>query len=136
MVQSNTQRAESDEPQGTATRRPADTAKVGNVEIAIWKNHGASGDFYTASSPTIRYKDDKGSGEWKDGNSYGVLDLLALSEAAREASAKIRELSKSKAQARWRDTRVTRRGRCPPQKRPPPPCFRIAPLNLKPTPKG
>jgi hypothetical protein len=100
MAQPNTQRSESDEQQGTATRRPVDTAKVGNVEIAIWKNHGASGDFYTASSPTIRYKDEKSGGEWKDGNSYGVLDLLALSEAAREASAKIRELSTSRAPAR------------------------------------
>jgi hypothetical protein len=95
MAQSNTQRAES-----AATRRPIDTAKVGNVEIAIWKNHGQGGDFYTASSPTIRYRDDKAGGEWKDGNSYGALDLLALSEAAREASAKIRDLSKSRTQAR------------------------------------
>jgi len=99
MTQSNAQRAESGEPQEATPRRPVDTAKVGNVEIAIWKNHGASGDFYTASSPTIRYKDDK-SGEWKDGSSYGALDLLCLAEAAREASAKIRDLAKGKAQAR------------------------------------
>jgi hypothetical protein len=99
MAQSNTQRAESGEQQESATRRPVDTAKVGNVEIAVWRNHGANGDFYTASSPTIRYKDEKG-GEWKDGNSYSAIDLLALAEAAREASTKIRELSKGKAQVR------------------------------------
>jgi hypothetical protein len=96
MSQSNAQRTESSE---TATRRPVDTARVGSVEIAIWRNQGTSGDFYNASSPTIRYKDDK-SGEWKDGSSYGALDLLALAEAAREASTKIRDLSKSKGQSR------------------------------------
>lgn len=95
MTQSNAQRAESGGPQEAAAKRPVDTAKVGNVEIAIWKNHGTSGEFYTASSPVLRYKDDK-SGEWKDGSSYGALDLLSLAEAAREASAKIRELGKSK----------------------------------------
>jgi|HubBroStandDraft_1064217.scaffolds.fasta_scaffold1819542_1 hypothetical protein len=100
MSQSNAQRAESGEPQEAAAKRPVDTAKVGNVEIAIWKNHGQSGDFYTASTPTIRYKDDKAGGEWRDGNSYGALDLLSLAEAAREASQKIRDLSKSRGPAR------------------------------------
>ena len=100
MSQSNTQRAEPSQAQESSRRSPVDTAKVGNVEIAIWKNHGASGDFYTASSPTIRYKDDKAGGEWKDGNSYSALDLLSLAEAAREASAKIRDLSKNRPPAR------------------------------------
>ncbi len=100
MAQSNTQRTEPAEQPESATKRPVDTAKVGNVEISIWRNHGANGDFYTASSPTIRYKDEKSGGEWRDGNSYGALDLLALAEAAREASGKIRELSKGKAQSR------------------------------------
>lgn len=80
---------------GSSSRTLRDTARVGNIEIAIWKNHGSNGDFYNASTPTIRYKDEK-SGEWKDGGSYGQLDLLALAEAAREASAKIRELSKAR----------------------------------------
>ena len=61
------------------------------MEIAGWKNQGANGDFYTTSAPVIRYKDGA-TGEFKDGSSYGQLDLLALAEAAREASAKIREL--------------------------------------------
>jgi hypothetical protein len=87
MAQSTAQRGDPGDQQESAARRPVDTAKVGNVEIAIWRNQGASGDFYTASSPTIRYKDDKSS-EWKDGSSYGALDLLSLAEAAREATAK------------------------------------------------
>jgi hypothetical protein len=99
MTQSNAQRAESGEPQETAAKRPVDTARVGNVEIPIWKNHGTGGDFYSASPPTIRYKDEK-SGEWKDGSGYGALDLLCLAAAAQEASAKIRDLSKSRTPAR------------------------------------
>lgn len=97
MPQSNTQRAENqDEPEG-ASRRPEATARVGNVEIAIWRNHGSSGDFYSASAPTIRYKE---GDEWKTGSSYGMLDLLSLAEAAREASSKIRELSRGRGQNR------------------------------------
>jgi hypothetical protein len=97
MPQANTQRTEETEPSQSGARRPEATAKVGNVEIAVWRNQGASGEFYTASSPTIRYRD---GDQWKDGSSYSQLDLLALAEAAREASAKIRELSKGRAQSR------------------------------------
>jgi hypothetical protein len=82
MPQANAQRTEETEPSPSGARRPEATAKVGNVEIAVWRNQGASGD------------------QWKDGSSYNQLDLLALAEAAREASAKIRELSKGRAQGR------------------------------------
>ena len=98
MPQSNLQTAEENNEQPSSARRPEYTAKVGNVEVAVWKNHGQNGDFYTASSPVIRYKDDKG--EDKDGSSYGALDLLALSAAANEASAKIRELSRGRGHGR------------------------------------
>ena len=94
MAQSNAQRAE-EQPAGSPARRPEFTVKVGNVEIAVWKNSSDKGDFHTASAPALRYKD-KQTGEWKDGSSYGPMDLLALSEAARETSAKIRELSESR----------------------------------------
>jgi hypothetical protein len=99
MAQSNAQRADEDQEPQQSARRPEFTVKVGNVEIAGWKNEGANGTLYTTSAPTIRYKDDKSS-EWKDGSSYGATDLLCLAEAAREASAKIRELSKGKSQGR------------------------------------
>jgi hypothetical protein len=54
--------------------------------------------FFTASSLVIRYRDPF-SGEFKDGTSYSQFDLLALSEAARQAGAKIRELSKGRGRA-------------------------------------
>jgi hypothetical protein len=92
MTQSKPQDSESEEAP-SAGRRPEATVRVGNVEVAIWRNKGSNGEFYTASAPQIRYKD---GDQWKDGSSYGTLDLLALAEAAREASAKIRELSKGR----------------------------------------
>jgi hypothetical protein len=75
-----------------------DTARHGNVEIAIWRNSGSKGDFYSASSPTIRYKDE--AGEFKDGSNFGRHDLLDLAEAAREAATKIRDLQKAQTRAR------------------------------------
>jgi hypothetical protein len=98
MAQSNAQRTdEGDESQTSSGRRPEATSRVGNVEIAIWRNQGTSGDFYSASAPTIRYKDGE---EWKNGSSYNMTDLLSLAEAAREASSKIRELSRGRGAAR------------------------------------
>jgi len=100
MSQASAQRTDDESGEGATNpkKRPVDTVRVGNVEIPIWRNEGGStGEFFTASSPTIRYKDGE---EWKDGSSYGGLDLLSLAEAAREASAKIRELSKGRRQAR------------------------------------
>jgi len=96
MTQSNSQGPESDDAP-TPGRRPESTVRVGNVEIAVWRNNGSNGEFYSASAPQIRYKEGE---QWKDGSSYGTLDLLALSEAAREASAKIRELSRGRGQRR------------------------------------
>jgi len=58
---------------------------------------GANGEFYTASAPTIRYKD---GDTWKDGSSYSAVDLACLVEAAHGAGAKIRELSQGRAQTR------------------------------------
>lgn len=71
--------------------RPVAKVQVGPVHISIWANQGDKGDYYTASAPEIRYRDDKNN-EWKTGASFGLMDLLALAEAAREASTRIREL--------------------------------------------
>jgi hypothetical protein len=96
MAQGNAQRADKGEAAQFAKKRPVDEVKHGNVKIAIWPNEGANGTFYTASSPTIRYKDDKG--EYKDGSSFGRHDLLDLAEAAREAAMKIRDRQRTKAE--------------------------------------
>jgi hypothetical protein len=87
------QRADN-ENEAPGVKRPVDTARHGNVEIAIWRNSSAKGEFLSASSPTIRYKDE--AGQWKDGSNFGRHDLLDLAEAAREAASKIRDLQKNK----------------------------------------
>ena len=99
MSQSNAQRFdEADEPQQRPGRRPEHTAKVGNVEIAVWKNRGTNGDFYTASSPVIRYKDGA-TGEIKDGSSYGQLDLLALRKPRAKPAPRFASFQKAVAKA-------------------------------------
>lgn len=99
MPQSNAQRADNDDesPTKSFANRPVDTVRVGNVDIPIWRNEGTKGEFFSAGSPTIRYKDGE---EWKDGTSYGRHDLLDLAEAARETAMKIRDLQKNRAQTR------------------------------------
>jgi hypothetical protein len=95
MVQSSAQHAEAHDETSSATQRPVETVRHGNVEIAIWRNAGAKGDFYSASTPKIRYKEGE---EWKDGSSFGRHDLLDLAEAAREAATKIRDRQQSRTQ--------------------------------------
>jgi hypothetical protein len=97
---SQAQRADNENQSESTTRRPIDTARHGNVEIAIWRNPSSKGDFYSASSPTIRYKDE--AGQWKDGSSFGRHDLLDLAEAAREAATKIRDRQKERSQEQSR----------------------------------
>lgn len=97
MQQDNAARDETGDDAQRSNRRPKDTARHGNVEIAIWENQGSGGTFYTASTPKITYKD---GDEWKEGSSFGRHDLLDLAEAAREAATKIRDLSKAASRAR------------------------------------
>jgi hypothetical protein len=96
---SQAQPAES-ESNVASIKRPEATARHGNVEIAIWRNPSAKGDFFSASEPTIRYKDD--AGQWKDGSNFRRHDLLDLAEAAREAATILRDLQKSKGQEQSR----------------------------------
>jgi hypothetical protein len=65
--------------EAAGAKRPADTARHGNVEIAIWRDTSSKGDFYSASAPTIRYKAD--AGDWKDGTNFGRHDLLDLADS-------------------------------------------------------
>src|SRR5579871_2653655 len=81
--------------QETGTR-PVFTVRVpaqrGNVEIPIFPREGEYGKFHRAGAPRVHYKDGE---DWKDSYSFSPVDLLAVSEAAREASAKIRELDRA-----------------------------------------
>lgn len=85
--------------ESTAKNRPVERVQVGNVQISVWRNQSDIGDFFTASLPEIRYRDE---GEWKTGSSYSTIDLLVLAEAAREASGKIRKLQAERSQGATR----------------------------------
>ena len=84
----------------TSMKRPTDTVRVGSVEIAIWKNPGQKGDFFSASAPTVRYQD--AQGEWKNGNSFKDTDLACMAAAATEAGIRIRELTREQARSQGR----------------------------------
>jgi hypothetical protein len=95
------QREESAEPllgAQSATRRPVDTARHCNVEIVIWRNTRSMGEFYSASAPSIKHRDE--AGEFTDGSNFGRHDLHDLAEAAREAASKIRDLQKDQGRVR------------------------------------
>jgi hypothetical protein len=86
-----------DQKSSFSKNKPVAEVRHGNVKIAIWENDGTSGKFYTASAPTISYKDE--AGNWKEGSSFGRHDLLDQAEASREAATKIRDLTKSRAES-------------------------------------
>ena len=54
--------------------------------------------FHIGLTPNIRYPDEKV--DFKDSSSFGRHHLLDLAEAAHEATTKIRDRSKTKAQGR------------------------------------
>ena len=89
-MSANTARTPNDEPSARPGNKPADEVRVGNVKIAIWRNTGSSGDFYTASSPQISYKDEQGN--WKEGSSYSMVyeGLLAASSKGKYFNGAIR----------------------------------------------
>lgn len=102
MPQAQRAQTEDDAASGNteAKRRPEFSVRHGNVEIAVWRNDGTNGEFLSASTPTIRYKD--AAGQWQEGSSFGRHDLLDLAEAAREAAIKIRDRGVSRTQGQTR----------------------------------
>jgi hypothetical protein len=69
---------QNDEGQSHANK-PVDEVRYGNVKIPIWRNSTANGDFYTAGSPQVSYKDDQGN--WKESKSHIATDMLMMSKA-------------------------------------------------------
>ncbi|MGH7182874.1 MAG: hypothetical protein ACREJN_12970 [Nitrospiraceae bacterium] len=61
---------------------PANQLRYGNIKATIWQNVSEKGPFFstTFSRP---FKDQ--SGTWRNGTSFGLIDLDALLTVAREA---------------------------------------------------
>ena len=62
--------------------QPANTLRCGNIKATIWQNVGEKGSFF-ATTFTRPFKDQ--SGAWRNGTSFGLNDLEALVNVAREA---------------------------------------------------
>lgn len=65
---------------------PAFEVRLGGVRVAVWAND-ANGKTVFNATPSRSYRDD--SGHWQTTNTYNAYELLALAEAAREASMRI-----------------------------------------------
>lgn len=73
---------------------PTSVIRDGSLKATIWENHGEKGTYFTTTfAKTYR---DQASGELRDTNVFTNNDLLKVSELAREARAKTRELQQDK----------------------------------------
>ena len=61
---------------------PAHKIRFGNLSVTIWRNVNEKGTWYTAN-PSRSYK--KGDETWKETDSLGFDDLLAMAELHRQA---------------------------------------------------
>ena len=56
-------------------QRPVHTLRVGRIQVAIWKNKGTTGTWFSVTS-SRSYKDEQGN--WKDTDSFAPQDLPLL----------------------------------------------------------
>ena len=77
--------------------KPAHKLRDGVLQVTIWRNHGEKGSYYTVN-PSRSYK--QGDDIWKETDSLGADDLLAMAELLREAYAWIKVQRRADAKAR------------------------------------
>ncbi len=76
---------------------PAHKIRFGVLQITIWRNTGDKGTWYSAV-PSRSYKD--GEDTWKETDSLGQDDLLAMGELHRQAFVWIMKQMQADAKAR------------------------------------
>ncbi|QJX01161.1 hypothetical protein [Frigoriglobus tundricola] len=79
--------------QGGERQRPAHEIRYGRVKIAIWRNSGKEGDWYSVAL-SRSYRD--GQGIWKQAATLGKDDLLVAALAFEQAFAWISQQTGSK----------------------------------------
>ena len=67
--------------------QPAIRFRDGCLQVVVWRNTGERGTYYTAT-PQRSYR--QGDDAWKETDSLGQDDLLAMAELLREAYAWIK----------------------------------------------
>ena len=76
---------------------PAHRITDGCLKVCIWRNTSTSGQTYYTFNPTRSFK--AGDDTWKETDSMGADDLLAMAELLREAYAWIRMQKRADAKA-------------------------------------
>jgi hypothetical protein len=77
--------------------QPAHKFRDGALQVAIWRNPGEKGNWYSVI-PSRSYK--KGDDAWKETDSLGSDDLLAMSKLLSQAHTWIVEAKKADAKSR------------------------------------
>jgi hypothetical protein len=85
--------------------RPVASFKLGRIRVSIWRNHSPQHGVWYSFTFSRTYKDPK-TNEYRNATSFGMDDLLAIGEVARQArwwvedeQARQRELAAQGAQA-------------------------------------
>ena len=89
----------------TQNRGPVDTIRDGRNKATIWEHEGKNGSYHTTSFAKT-YEDKDGS--LRDGQSFNTQDLLKVSELARSAYGRVRELEQERNQTRSHDQEQNR----------------------------
>lgn len=66
------------------SNQPAHKIRIGNLQVTIWRNHSIEkGTTWYTANPSRSYK--AGDETWKETDSLGFDDLLAMAELHRQA---------------------------------------------------
>ena len=76
---------------------PTHKLRDGCLQVVVWRNTGTSGQAYYTFNPTRSYR--SGDDTWKETDSLGGDDLLAMAELLREAHAWARNQKRADARA-------------------------------------
>lgn len=95
---------------------PADVIRDGNIKATIWKRESDEGGGFFNTTFSRTYKDEEGN--YRDTGSFGANDLLRLSELARSAYGRVRELRREDDPPRDQGDRAQRRERFAGERRP------------------
>ena len=75
-------------PAPEANTKPIHEIRLNHVKLAIWRNEGETGTWYSVSACRV-YRTKEGA--WQQAPSFHAADLLALSKAADMADSWIRQ---------------------------------------------
>jgi hypothetical protein len=87
--------------------QPAHKLRDGALQVTIWRNSGEKGNWYSVI-PSRSYK--KGDDAWKETDSLGFDDLLAMAKLLNQAHSWIAEAKKADAKSRKQSAKAAESG--------------------------